>query len=210
MIKHILLPIIFINYAISQNSKEMSSSSPLVLQWEVFHPRNRDQISLIFHVQKTELIVNTSSYQKNKKPRLGRFESPMNPPLTNLKKQIEQYYTRLQSTIPLSSLVKDKRLKPKVSPHTPVIQINTEKIKHTSSYFPPLAQIIRQVWDKNNWLCIECAIYKRKGRNIVRTVTKPNNSSTKQKTFSKKQLNCIKKQGRQLECIDPQFGIFTI
>ena len=210
MIKYILFPILFTIFCASSQNSNKTIQRPLVLQWEVFHPRNRDQISLIFRGQKIELIVNTSSYQKNKKPRLGRFESPMNPSLTNLKKQIEQYYAHLKNTVPLSSITKDKRLKSKAVPHAPTLQINTEKITHKSSYFKPLTQIIRQVWEKHNWLCIECAVYKRKGRNIVRTVTKPNSSSQKQKKFSKKQLNCIKKQRRQLECIDPQFGIFTI
>ena len=210
MKKYILLPIIFtIFYAVSQNSNK-TIQQPLVLQWEVFHPRNRDQISLIFRDQKVELIVNTSSYQKNKQPRLGRFESPINPSLTNLKKQIEQYYAHLKSTVPLSSIVKDKRLKPKIIPHAPILRINTEKINHTSSYFKPLTKIIRQVWKNYNWLCVECAVYQRKGRNIVRNVTRPKSSSQKQKKFSKKQLNCIKKQKSLLECIDRQFGIFTI
>ena len=212
MKKYILLPIIFTNfYVISQTSnKTKTVQQPLVLQWEVFHPRNRDQISLIFRDHKVELIVNTSSYQKNNQSRLGRFESSMNPSLTNLKKQIEQYYAHLKSTVPLSSIVKDKRFKPKTTPHAPVLRINTETIRHTSSYFKPLAQIIRQVWEKHNWLCVECAVYKRQGRNIVRIVTKPNSSSQEQKKFSKKQLNCIKKQRKLLECIDRQFGIFTI
>ena len=209
MKKYILLFAVFtvFNFVLAeQNLKK----TPLVLQWEVFHPRNRDQISLIFRDHKVELIVNTSSYQKNKSPRLGRFESPINPSLTNLKNQIEQYYARLKNTTPLSSTIKDKRLKSKVTPHAPVFRINTEKIAHTSSYFQPLAQIINQVWDKYNWNCVECAVYKRKGRNIVRTVTKQKSSSQKQKKFSKKQLNCIKKQKRLLECIDRQFGILTI
>ena len=72
----------------AETEKKVSSSSekkPLVLQWEVSHSRNTDQISLIFRQKSVELVTNTSSYQKGRVARLGRFAFPLNSKLKAIK-----------------------------------------------------------------------------------------------------------------------------
>ena len=213
-------------------SKERAASStdktPLVLQWEVSHPRNTDQISLIFRKDTVELVTNTSSYQKDKKVHLGQFESSLTLELKDLKEQIGHYYNRLKKTVPMSSLIKDSRIRPTVDPHTPVLRISEEEIQTGHPYFEPLASIIYQVWERE-WLCVECATYKKKHKSIVRTVKKlksnlketmdqekvqskssKNQWEKSKRSFSKKLLNCVPKGKKKIECIDPKFGIFEI
>lgn len=199
---------------------------PLVLQWEVSHPRNTDQISLIFREKKVELVVNTSSYKKGKMVRLGRFESSFTLELTDLKDQVGRYYARLGKTVPLSSLIKDPRVQTSVDPHAPILRINEEEIQNGSAYFNPLASIIYKVWERE-WICVECATYRKKRKSIVRTVkrlktkqevrrrkisgkSEKNQWSKREQSFSKKHLNCIPTSKKRVECIDPQFGIFEI
>lgn len=226
-------------YSEVQEQKKSSSSParkpPLTLQWEVSHPRNTDQISLIFRETTVELVTNTSSYQKGKIVWLGRFDSPLTLDLKDLKEQVGRYYNRLQKTVPLSSLIKDPRVRPAVDPHAPVLRINEEEISDKHPYFKPLASIIYQVWEKD-WLCIECATYKKKRKSIVRTVKRKSVSKTVRKSnlssqsdnkkaqseslknqwkkshqsFPKKLLDCVPKGNKKVECIDPQFGIFKI
>ena len=182
------------------------------------HSRNTDQISLIFRQNIVELISNTSSYQKKGSVRLGRFQSPMNPELKELKDQIKQYYIRLQQTIPLSHLIKDSRVQPIVDPHVPVLHINEEEIHEEHPYFKPLANNIYKVWERK-WICVECATYKKQQKSIIRTVRtlKPElNGKTKKKwkqrkqSYPKKMFECISKEKNKVECIDPEFGIFEI
>lgn len=202
---------------------------PLVLQWEVSHPRNTDQISLIFRRNMVELITNTSSYQKGKPVRLGRFQSPINPELERIKKQIKRYRIQLKQTVSMLSLIKDSRVSlPTTDPHAPVLRINEKEIHGEHPYFKPLASIIYQIWE-NKWICVECATYKKRRKSIIRTVKKlksPSDSSkkikkaksqskrskwdtTKQK-FSKKFFRCVPKGKKKIECVDPHFGIFEI
>lgn len=205
-----------------------TDTTPLVFQWEVSHLRNIDQISLIFKQKTVELVTNTSSYQKKETVRLGHFESPINFDLRELKEQIERYYVRLKKTVPISQLIKDDRVRPSTDPHTSVLRINEEEIPSEHPYFKPLSSIIHQVWNRE-WLCIECAIYKKNRKAIIRTVKKrkpnlkektdkeknqkaivKNQWEEKEQSFSKKLLNCIPKSKRKMECIDLQFGIFEI
>ena len=210
-----------------QTAPSPTGKPPLVLQWEVSHPRNTDQISLIFKQKTVELVTNTSSYQKNKIVRLGQFESPLNLELKNLKEQVERYYVRLKKTVPISHIIKDPRVRPSIDPHVPVLRINEEEVHNEHPYFKPLASIIYQVWNRQ-WLCVECAIYKKKRKSIVRTVRKLKNLKgmtdkekakdtipksqweEKKQSFPKKLLNCVLKGNKKVECIDPQFGIFEI
>ena len=205
-----------------------TDTTPLVLQWEVSHLRNTDQISLIFKQKTVELVTNTSSYQKGKTVRLGHFESPINFELKELKEQIKRYYVRLKKTVPISQLVKDPRVHPLRDPHTPVLRINEEQIHSEHPYFKPLASIIYQVWSRE-WLCLECATYTKNRKSIVRTLKKlksnPKQNTNKEKnekaitknqweekkqSFPHKLLNCIHKVKKKVECIDPRFGIFEI
>lgn len=195
---------------------------PLVLQWEVSHPRNTDQISLIFRQKSVELVTNTSSYQKSRVARLGRFISPLNSQLKAIKEQINRYYIQSQKTVPVSSLIKDPRFQEatRMDPHAPVLRINKEEIHDEQDHFKPLANIIYKIWE-HNWTCIECALYKKKKKFVVRilkskTATKEKNSNAKKQGKTSKQIipgklfNCIPKGKNKVECVDPQFGIFEI
>ena len=212
----------------TQKIVSSSNNKPLVLQWEVSHSRNTDQISLIFKQRSVELVTNTSSYQKSKVARLGRFVSPLNARLKELKEQVNQYYVQLRKTVPVSSLIKDSRFKPPVDPHAPLLRINEEKIKYGQAYFKPLANIIYKVWG-HQWTCVECALYEKKEKSIVRTVKRIKSESESEpasrikkmaevkkqwkkskQRFSRKLLDCVPKGKNEIECIDPQFGIFEI
>ena len=248
-----------------------AKEQPLVLQWEVSHSKNTDQISLIFRQDTVELITNTSHYQKKKAPaKLGHFKTSMNLELKTLKTRISHYHTRLSKTVPMASLIKDSRFnKPEVEPHAPILRINKETITEGHNYFKPLADIIHTAWERQ-WTCVKCAYYtlapatkagkkrqsaqnktakdeKNKKQIIRETITlisepvKTNNNTKKQSsaktntdskptktinkqaqkqmmkkrivkkhTFSKEQLNCVPAGKNEVECVDPQFGIFKI
>ena len=216
----ILFP--FVNAETGGENISSSDNKSLILQWEVSHPRNTDQISLIFRQKSVELVTNTSSYQKGSVARLGRFESPLNSELKKLKEQVNRYYAHLKKTIPLSSLIKDVRFKPSVDPHVPVLYINEEEIKNGQAYFKPLANIIYTVWE-HKWTCVECASYKKKKTSIVRTVKRKKSGSenetgvetkrklrTSKQRFSRKLLDCTPTGKNEVECVDPQFSIFEI
>lgn len=218
-------------YSKTQDIKQTNSPSkkPLVLQWQVSHTRNTDQISLIFREETVELVTNTSSYQKSKEVRLGWFSSPMDSQLEELKEQIQSFYDQLRKTVPLSTIIKDSRVKPQVEPHAPILRINEEQIQREHPFFKPMANIIRQVWARE-WTCLECATYTKKRQHITRTVKKlkpddltgkttdsekKTGKSKKQwkvtkRRFTKKLFNCLPKGKNKVECIDPQFGIFKI
>ncbi len=213
----------------SQSKALFHSQQPLILQYEVSHSRNRDQISLIFRENKVELVTNTSSYQERKNVKLGRFQSPLTAKLKTLKKQIAQYYVQMQKTMPLSALIKDPRFQSEFNPHAPILRINEEEINNNHPYFDSLFSIIYKIWEQK-WICVECATYK-KGKNKIlriskRSISNLNNKSSaaktkgskkikdsqkiEKKTFSKKQLNCYPKENDKVECVDLQFGIFEI
>ena len=198
----------------------LANPKPLILQWEVSHPRNRDQISLIFRKNTLELVTNTSSWQKKQgNPRLGRFGSPISPKLKLFKRQIKQSHIRLKQTVSAFSLIKDSRFRPPSFPHASIVRVNGKEIKKGHPYFEPLARIIRQAW-QIKWICLECATYQRKGNAVLRTVQAgpgliigPKEKAiggVTTKTFSKKELNCISKAKGRVECIDPIFGIFEL
>ena len=205
----------------------------LVLQWEVSHSRNTDQTSLIFRPQKVELVTNVFFYQKGQKARLGRFQSSLTPEWQAVQKKLNRYHKQLKKTVPLSSLIKDDRFKPRPDPHAPVLHLNQEELREGQTYFKELSDMIRQVWN-HKWLCVECAEYQRQKKTIIRTVKKrvdknkslPNTKEgkksalqskkkppvwqTQKTTFSLKHLNCISKAKGRLECVDEEFGIFEI
>ena len=47
--------------------------NPLVFQWEVSHPKNTDQMSVIFKPRYVELVVNASNWQVKQPRGLGGF-----------------------------------------------------------------------------------------------------------------------------------------
>lgn len=206
---------------------EEETFKPLILQWQVSHFRNTDQISLIFRQNTVELVTNTSSYQTGEKARLGRFKSPMNPELKGLEEQIKSYYDRLRKTVPMSTLITDPRFHPIVEPHAAILRVNEEEMQRGHPYFQTLVNIIYAVWEQE-WICVECAIYEKTGNFIKRTVkkikptTKRGTASQKnsqdqiqdqweikEQKFTKKQLDCLSKSNDKIECID-LFGIFEI
>lgn len=200
------------------------SKKPLVLQWEVSHPRNTDQISLIFKQNYVELVTNTSSYQRGETIRLGWFRIFNDLELELLKTQIDQYYIQLKNSVSLSSFIsQDLQIFPNtVDPHASILRINEKTVHSAHPYFRPAAEIIHTAWDKR-WICVQCATYKKKKNTIIRTVKtfqSEFNKTTgnkierqwikKRQSFSTKSLNCIPKGTGKVECIDPQFGIFKI
>ena len=213
---------IFLFFLVS-SAYSNTNKKPIVLQWQVSHSRNTDQISLIFRQDSVELVTNTSNYQKGKIIRLGWFKTSMNPELKLIREQIKGYYTQLKDIVPISSIIiKDLRIQARVDPHAPVLHINEQKIHNRHPFFNRVAKIIHEAW-KIKWTCIECATYEKKKKNIIRITKKlqlelQNKQGRKEKirweetkqTLVKKILNCIPKEKRKEECIDPQFGVFEI
>ena len=207
-----LFLVVFSQAVVSQKSVP-TISKPLVLQYTVSHSRNTDQMSLIFRNKVVELVVNTSSWQKKDKARLGRFFSDATPQLNSLKEEVQQYQARVEQTVSVLSLIKDSRIKVSVDPHAPVLSLNGKEIKEKHTYFKPLSRIIHQVW-QIKWTCLECATYKKKGNRVLRisqTISDGRVSGkTKKNFFSKKDLNCISRRSGKMKCVDPQFGIFEL
>ena len=195
-----------------------SDKKPLVLLWMVSHPRNTDQIGLIFRKKSVELITNTSSYQEGRMARLGRFKSPLTPELKDLKAKVNRYYNQAKRTVPLSSLFKDSRLPAGMidDPHAPILFINKERIDYQHDYFKPLSSIIYKIW-KHKWLCMKCAIYTQEKESVLRVVKARSKGKkrkqlkkTSEQRIPKKLLDCSPRGKRKVECVDPQFGIFKI
>ncbi len=116
----------------------------------------------------------------------------------------------------------DKRFQSKPDPHSPVIHINKEKIHPDHSDFKALEKLIYEIWE-NKWQCVNCAFYTRDNSFIQRTLYKPAPAPKQdpsrdispqwiriQKRFSQKQFQCISEGKVDIECIDPEFGIFKI
>ena len=199
-------------YLLSQQA--FANKKTLVLQYEVSHTRNIDQISLIFRQSSVDLVVNTSSWQKEGNPQLGRFKSPLTPELSVLKIQVQLIHESLAQSVPVLSLLNLPSQIPE--PKAPVLWIGNKKIKESSPYFDSMARIIYQVWQSAQWACVECASYKKRRNKIVRLRIHPElkktaqTSSIQKKLFSKKELSCVSKNSGRIECVDPQFGIFEL
>ena len=87
--KYKILSLCFLAIVFVHSEKVLSQiEKPLVLQYQVSHSRNIDQISLIFK-EKLYLVVNTSSFQKLQPVRLGIFTLDMNKNLFQLKEEFE-------------------------------------------------------------------------------------------------------------------------
>ena len=190
-------------------------AKPLVLQYEVSHSRQTDQMSLIFLEDEVKLVVNTSSWQETKTPRLGQFRSPLTPELSSLKGRLEGTYVNLQKYVSMADLVSLPPSHP--VPHAPLLRLSDQELESSHPQFDSLAKIIYSVWETADWTCLDCARYKKRRNKILRKVTvrsqnpegktKATSHSTK---FSQKELSCHPKGSKNLECVDPQYGIFEL
>ena len=218
---------------------DSTQPKPLVLQWEVSHVRNTDQISLIFRKNKVEWVTNSS--QKASEARLGHFSAPLTPQTQVLKDKVQKYYHQFKKTVPVSSLITDPRFPKAVEPHDPVLRINEENIPHGHPAFQALADIIHGGIPQKKLECVACALYKARLPNKAKPVQeksgKPPTAKTagdhhisslnksdikilrilkrktktvEEKTFSAKDFNCVLKGKAKMECVDPQFGIFEV
>ena len=145
---------------------------PLVLQYQVSHSRNVDQISLIFGQDTVRLVVNTDFWQKEAMPpRLGIFEAGYDRELSHLKRRVERYHHIQVNTVSFRSLM-DLPYVP--NPPRPVsgasrIFIGGEEVSSGRPHYKVLFGIIRSVWD-HQWSCVHCASYRMQGDSIVRTI----------------------------------------
>ena len=192
--------------------KSRPPQKSLVLQWEMSHSRNRDQLSLIFKQDHVKLVTNMLLNSEHP-PRLGQFKTPMTPALKLLEQEIRQYYVRLKQSTPVSSLIQTKQSSSHTEPHAPVLRINDREITKQHIYFKYLKKILVQQAKNKNWQCAHCAVYKPSAKNtsslqIQRILTQ--NRKTAKKTFSAQQLNCLLVTKKEWECADPDFGIFSL
>ncbi|MDE0118654.1 MAG: hypothetical protein OXM55_01440 [Bdellovibrionales bacterium] len=146
----------------------------------------------------------------------------MNSDLLFLKSQVESYYLYLKNTILISNLFKGLNIQLSSTPSTPVLHVNKKEIPNGHPYYKPASEIIYKIWNIK-WFCVECAIYKKNRKFIIRTTKqlrsnkKAGNKTklkkqwkTNRQKFIKKSLNCISVGKKKVECIDSLFGIFEI
>lgn len=199
----------------SQETTPHSERKPLVLQWEVSHSRNTDQISLIFRQDYVELVTNISFSGSSESARLGHFNIPLNPQLKILKEELKQYHTRLKNTVSISSLVKTPQSQIPTDPHASVLHINNQEINRDHIYFKYLKSTLLSQVENKNWRCIDCAVYKLLHKETPLSVaqiqrTTKNKKRTTTQTFSTEELKCRTKGKNSWECIDPHFGSFVL
>ena len=148
---------------------------PLVLQYQVSHSLNTDQVSLIFRQEFVELVVNKDYWQKEAMPRrLGRFRADYNGELSRLKREVGLYHDRLKRTVPLLSLLDVPDI-PSMrergpDPHAPRLSLGGEEIPSGHRVYEDLFGILESVWD-HRWRCLVCASYRIEGDSIVRTMS---------------------------------------
>ena len=198
--------------------------SPLTLKWASPQHRHLDKISLTFKEDTVELTTNTFSYQKGKVVRLGRFQAYTDSDLLFLKYEVESYYFYLKNTVSGSDLFSGLKIKLSSTPDMPILRINEEEIPNNHLFYKPVSKIIHRIWDKK-WLCVECAVYKKTRKFIIRTtkqlklnlkeeVGNKTNQNKKWRTnkqkFKRESLNCIPTGKKKVECIDSIFGAFEI
>lgn len=158
-----------------QTATGTGDERPLVLQYQVSHPRNTDQVSLIFRQKTVELVVNTDFWQEETMPRrLGHFVAFYNWELSHLKRRLEHYHRSFTGTVSLLSLIDipDLPSMREPAPHAPSISIGGEEVPSRHDHYEALFGIIRSVWD-HRWVCYVCASYRIQGDSIVRTMEDP-------------------------------------
>lgn len=181
---------------------------PMVLQYQVSHSRNVDQISLVFRQDTVQLVVNTDSWQKETMPpRLGIFEASYNRELSRLKRELEHYhhyYTNTVSILSLMELPDVPGFPPMPDPHASRIFIGGEEVWSEHDHYEVLFGIIQSVWD-HQWSCVECASYRIQGDSIVRTITL--STSDGQHRFSREsefvKSEFVESYGLQFEQLTP-------
>ena len=135
-------------YSVKVFSKTEKGKLPLVLQYQISHSRNVDQISLIFK-EELYLVTNTSSFQTSQPVRLGVFKLAMNPELFQLKKQIQKHYTRLNQTISILDYMDiGDAIQMSHQSSAVLLKINDEEVDHFDIGFRPLMDIINHIWEK--------------------------------------------------------------
>ncbi len=195
------------------------AKSPLVLQMKVSHPRNVDQVSLIFKENTVNLVNNVhqiSSNSKHRKPiQLGQFQTGLTRDFKLFRRQIQAYKKLLdksQTRINKSQILRAIGSVKKVTPHVPSIYIGGDgrvrEVKKGHPYFQPLKRILMKSMQKK-YKCVSCATYDKKGKSIIRTV-KEQGKSIQKRTFSRKNLQCFQVDKKKMECVDETYGIFEI
>ena len=212
---------------------------PMVLQYQVSHSLNTDQISLIFRQESVELVVNKDYWQEDAMPRrLGRFRADYNGELSRLKRKVGLYHDRLKRTVPLLSLLDVPDI-PSMrergpDPHAPRLSLGGEEIPSRHRVYEDLFGILESVWD-HRWRCLECASYRIEGDSIVRTMNSlfsrfsldsPPFTVTDELFESSylgehvvswvsergEPLECVRRghDGARMECLDSRFGLFEL
>ena len=204
----------------AETTPSRSDERLLIVQWEDSQPRVVDQISVIFRQDSVELVTNTFSFQHGDEMRLGRFQSPMNCELESLRWSADLFHWNLRQP-PLSDLLQNETLAAILArgawPFGAVVRVKEQELRRWHPYFGTVAGIIYRVWKLKNteWTCIDCAIYKKRGDVIVRTTRKMIGGSEKkwevsEEAFPLALMDCYSTRGDQIECVDPQFGIFLL
>ena len=187
---------------------------PLVLQMQVSHLRNTDQISLIFKKNTLTLVTNYYSHSSSKQAvRLGQFQINMTLQMRLFKRQIQAYKRLLDKDNPDSKTSKSARAIASI-PHAYQIGITGDgrlrTISTEHSYFAPLKRILMETrQNQNMYRCISCATYYKNNQSIIRIVKKQGKPPQRQK-FSKEQLQCRQIGNKKLECVDEAYGLFEI
>ena len=159
-----------------QTTTGTEDGRPVVLQYRVSHPRNTDQVSLVFRQDIVQLVVNTDFWQKETMPRrLGMFGALYNRELSRLKRRLELYHDYHTHTVSILSLLDIPDIPgltptPDPIPHAPPsISIGGEEVSSKHDHYEALFGIIRSVWD-HKWICVHCAFYRIRGGSIMRTI----------------------------------------
>lgn len=221
-----------------QTATGTEDERPMVLQYQVSHPLNTDQISLIFRQEDVELVVNKDYWQKEAMPRrLGRFRADYNGELSLLKLMVERYHRNFANTVPLLSLLDvpdtPSMRERRPDPHAPRLSLGGEEIPSRHPYYEDIFGILESVWDRQ-WSCLECASYRIEGDSIARTMDKyalygldspPFNVTDDLFESSHlgryivswvsehgERLECVRRghDGARMECLDSRFGLFEL
>lgn len=207
--------------------KSKARFQPIVLQIQVSHPRNTDQTSLIFKQNRVELVTNVfqanranrqASGQGSKKApiRLGYFYAPLNESLRLLKRKVQVYKRLLRHKgkgIDLTPAMNAAGAETFDSdPHAPLIRLGgggqSIEVRQANPYFKPLRNILRQA-QAQQWACLSCAEYKKRGKHIVRTFRKKGRKPASI-ILSRQNLQCLHLGQNRMECLDHQFGLFEL
>ena len=214
----LLIGLVYTLLSLQAKSLAATKTRPLVLQIEMSHPRTIYQTSLIFRKKIVEFVTNISQTPVKGNPtRLGQFYKPLNKRLQLKKKQIQAYKRllslRKRDAIDLSKILKATGVNSfQTNPHAPVIRIGgdgqTIEVKASHPYFEPLRQILYNVGN-DNWSCISCAEYKKKGKSVIRIVKKRGRKPASN-IFPAKTFQCFSLNRKQIECLDIQYGLFKL